>query len=125
MSEKNLLSIKRTNLAVKRTKLANQRTLLAYMRTGFSIAAIAGSFKKMYLVYFGIFMILLSAIQYYIILEEAENKEISSLKSSKQYLESQNEELNEKIKQLECEKKALCDEKDEEKRDAVPEPKGE
>ena len=36
----------KTDLAIQRTKLANQRTYLAYMRTGFGIAALAGSFKK-------------------------------------------------------------------------------
>jgi len=72
MSDKNLLSQQRTNLAIKRTKLANQRTLLAYMRTGFAIAAIAGTFKKMYLVYFGILMIVISGIQYYIVLRGVE-----------------------------------------------------
>jgi len=56
-----------TDLAKMRTGMANQRTYLAYMRTGFSIAAIAGSFKKMYLVNFGILMIVISSIQYYLI----------------------------------------------------------
>ena len=40
---------KTTELAIQRTKLANQRTYLAYMRTGFVIAAIAGTFKKFWI----------------------------------------------------------------------------
>ena len=55
------------DLAKIRTKLANQRTYLAYMRTGFAISALAGSFKKKYLVLFGIVMIILSTIQYYLL----------------------------------------------------------
>ena len=50
-------------LAVTRTKLANQRTYMSYLSAGFSIAAIAGSFKKLYLVAFGVLMILVSTIQ--------------------------------------------------------------
>jgi len=72
--DKNLLSQQRTNLAIKRTKLANQRTLLAYMRTGFAIAGLAGTFRKTYIAYFGISMILLSAFQYIVILQETEQK---------------------------------------------------
>ncbi len=57
--------ISSNQLAIKRTKLANQRTYLAYMRTGLSIAAIAGNFKKHYLLMFGLFMIFTSAYQYH------------------------------------------------------------
>jgi len=64
-----------TDLAKIRTKLASQRTYLAYMRTGFAIAAIAGSFKKLYLVLFGMVMIILSTIQYYLILKSINNDE--------------------------------------------------
>ena len=56
-----------TELAKIRTRLANQRTYLAYMRTGFVISAIAGTFKKLYIVSFGIMMIIISSIQYYLI----------------------------------------------------------
>lgn len=56
-----------TELAIERTKLANQRTYLSYMRTGFTIASIAGVFKKWWITFFGIFMILTSTFQYYII----------------------------------------------------------
>lgn len=35
-----------TELALQRTKFSNQRTYLSYMRTGFAIAIIAGTFKK-------------------------------------------------------------------------------
>ena len=58
------MSINSNLLAIKRTKLANQRTYLAYMRTGFSIASIAGSFKKMWIAAFGIIMIIGSLLQY-------------------------------------------------------------
>ena len=61
-----------TDLAKLRTKLASQRTYLAYMRTGFAIASIAGVFKKPYLVIFGLIMILLSSIQYYLLLKNIE-----------------------------------------------------
>ena len=63
-------------LAIKRTKLANQRTYLAYMRTGFSIASIAGSFKKYWIVLFALVMIVGSSIQYLIVnnhLEQIKN----------------------------------------------------
>ena len=51
-------------LAFYRTKLANQRTYLAYMRTGFGIAALAGTFKKYWIMLFGLFMIIMSSLQY-------------------------------------------------------------
>lgn len=63
------LELSKTN-----TKLASQRTLLAYMRTGFGIASIAGAFKKTYIVVFGLFMILLSSVQYYLLLQNIEEK---------------------------------------------------
>ena len=52
-------------LAITRTQLANQRTYLAYMRTGFTVAAVAGTFKKWYLGLFGLLMVLVSTLQYY------------------------------------------------------------
>mgnify|MGYP001316587734 CR=1 FL=1 len=54
-------------LAIKSTKLANQRTYLAYMRTGFAIATIAGVFKKIWVAVFGVIMIIVSLIQYFLI----------------------------------------------------------
>ncbi len=65
-------------LAIKRTKLANQRTYLAYMRTGFAIAAIAGSFKKMWIVIFGLFMIIISSFQYFVINHNLDSDEITN-----------------------------------------------
>lgn len=56
-----------TELAKKRTKLANQRTYLSYMHTGFTVAGVAGVFKKWWITFFGIFMIVTSTFQYYII----------------------------------------------------------
>ena len=60
-------------LAILRTKLANQRTYLAYVRTGAVIAGIAGTFKQMYIVYLGLFIIFASTVQYYLL-----NKNIST-----------------------------------------------
>ena len=59
-------------LSRTRTKLANQRTYLAYMRTGFAIAALAGVFKKMYILGFGVFMIVVSTSQYYHVLRDVD-----------------------------------------------------
>lgn len=61
------LSVTSTELAIKRTQLANERTLLAYMRTGFGIAALSGAFRKWWICIFGITMIILSYVQYYIV----------------------------------------------------------
>ena len=51
-------------LAIDRTKLANQRTYLAYMRTGLAISAISGIFKKMWVLVFGVIVIIVSSVQY-------------------------------------------------------------
>lgn len=56
-----------TELALQRTKFSNQRTYLSYMRTGFAIAIVAGTFKKFWVVLFGIAMILGSTLQYILI----------------------------------------------------------
>ena len=45
--------------------------------------------------------------------EEEENKELKELKNREKYLEGELKERNEKVKQLECEKKALCDAQEE------------
>ena len=55
------------DLAIERTKLANQRTDLAYMRTGFAITGVAELFKKWWIVFFGVFMLFASTLQYIII----------------------------------------------------------
>ena len=60
-------------LSIQRTRFANQRTYLAYMRSGFAIAAIAGSLKKMWIAGFGLIMIIGSFVQYYLI-----NKSLNS-----------------------------------------------
>lgn len=67
--------ISSNELAIKRTKLANERTYLAYMRTGFGIASLAGIFKKWWIFIFGIVMLVLSTVQYYIINNQLNNKE--------------------------------------------------
>ena len=72
-----------TILAEHRTKLANQRTFLAYMRTGFVIAALAGSFKKLWIMGFGIIMIIGSAFQYYIINENIYTKNLKNNNKSR------------------------------------------
>ena len=64
-----------TELALQRTKFSNQRTYLSYMRTGFAIALIAGTFKKFWIVFFGIAMILGSTLQYLLINHQLKNKE--------------------------------------------------
>ena len=61
--------VNNNQLAIQRTKFANQRTYLSYMRTGFGIASLAGIFKKRYILYFGIIMIVISAIQYKLIVD--------------------------------------------------------
>jgi uncharacterized membrane protein YidH (DUF202 family) len=62
-------------LAIIRTKLANQRTYLAYLRTGIGIASIAAAFKKLYIVFFGLFMVGLSAYQYIYINNNMNNQQ--------------------------------------------------
>ena len=66
-------------LAIQTTKLANQRTYLAYMRTGFVIAAIAGNFKKYWVMSFGLVMIVLSSMQYAFINDALRSKKIFDL----------------------------------------------
>ena len=68
-----------TELAKIRTRLANQRTYLAYMRTGFGISAIAGTFKKPYIVSFGIMMIIISSIQYYLINKSIKEDDLKNM----------------------------------------------
>ena len=72
-----------TILAKHRTKLANQRTFLAYMRTGFVIAALAGSFKKLWIMGFGILMIIGSTFQYYIINDDIDSRNLKDHNKSK------------------------------------------
>jgi|SaaInlStandDraft_4_1057021.scaffolds.fasta_scaffold17862_2 hypothetical protein len=54
-------------LSIFNTKLANQRTYMAYARTSLIIAAIAGTFKNMYVVAIAIFFMVVSTYQYYMI----------------------------------------------------------
>lgn len=58
------MKVSSNELAIQRTKFANQRTYLAYMRTGFGIAALAGTFKKFWIMTFGLIMIIMSSLQY-------------------------------------------------------------
>ena len=58
------MKVSSNELAIQRTKFANQRTYLAYMRTGFGIAALAGTFKKFWIMSFGLIMIIMSSLQY-------------------------------------------------------------
>ena len=64
-----------SKLAIQNTKLANLRTYLAYMRTGFAIASLAGLFKKNYIFFSGLFIILLSTYQYWYINKQLDNNE--------------------------------------------------
>lgn len=70
----NKLQDQRTQLSYLRTKLANNRTFLSYMRTGFVITGVAEIYKKRWFVFFGIFMLLISSIQYYIINDYLDKK---------------------------------------------------
>ena len=69
------MTVTSNQLAIQRTKLSNQRTYLAYMRTGFTIASIAGVFKKIWIVVFGIVMIIGSVIQYSLINSKLSSKQ--------------------------------------------------
>lgn len=60
--------------AIANTKMANQRTYLAYVRTGFVIAGVAGVFKKNWIAFFGIVMIIGSTFQYYLINNDLNEK---------------------------------------------------
>ena len=60
--------------AITNTKMANQRTYMAYVRTGFVIAGVAGVFKKIWIAFFGIIMILGSTYQYYLINKDLDDK---------------------------------------------------
>lgn len=59
-----------------KTKLANQRTYLAYMRTGIAISLFAKTYNKNYILFFGIFMVLISTIQYIIITNDLNQNNI-------------------------------------------------
>ena len=59
---------------IANTKMANQRTYLAYVRTGFVIAGVAGVFKKNWIAFFGIVMIIGSTFQYYLINHDLNEK---------------------------------------------------
>ena len=63
------------DLSIYSTKLANQRTYLAYVRTGFIIAGVAGLFKKKWIAFFGLVMMIGSTYQYYILNHDLNNKE--------------------------------------------------
>lgn len=68
------MSITNNDLAIQRTKFSNQRTYLAYMRTGFGIAALAGTFKKFWIMTFGLIMIIMSSLQYVMINDSLSGK---------------------------------------------------
>ena len=66
--------MKKQNYSILNTKLANQRTYLAFVRTGFVIAGVAGVFKKNWIAFFGIIMIIGSTVQYYLINRDLNEK---------------------------------------------------
>jgi len=68
------MSVTSNDLSILRTKFSNQRTYLAYMRTGFTIAGIAGSFKKYWIAVFGLTMIIGSSLQYYLVNKKLNQK---------------------------------------------------
>tara|TARA_A100001015_G_C14627736_1_gene570434 strand:+ start:303 stop:605 length:303 start_codon:yes stop_codon:yes gene_type:complete len=71
--------MKKQDFSIVNTKMANQRTYLAYVRTGFVIAGVAGIFKKYWIAFFGMVMIIGSTIQYYLINKDLnENKNITN-----------------------------------------------
>ena len=74
------MSLDMTNLAIQRTKLANLNTYLAYIRTGFGISSVAGSFKKRYIFFFGIMIILVSTYQYWYINNKLDKNEAVTTK---------------------------------------------
>ena len=65
-------------LAKERTRLSNQRTYLAYIRTGLAISAISSIFKKKWIFTFGILMIVISTLQYYLLLNSINNNKIKN-----------------------------------------------
>ena len=69
-----MVKINELDIAITNMKMANQRTYLAYVRTGFLIAGVAGLFKKKWIAFFGIIMILGSTIQYYLIDKDLNDK---------------------------------------------------
>ena len=71
-----MFGVSTNDLALERTKMANQRTYLAYVRTGFVIAALAGTFKKMWISIFGLIIVFGSTVQYYLIDKGLDKKEI-------------------------------------------------
>lgn len=60
-------------LQIYNTKLSNQRTYMAYIRTGFAISVLAKMYKKIYILYFGILIIISSTIQYKIVNNNIDN----------------------------------------------------
>ena len=64
------------DLAFQRTKLSNQRTYLSYIcELDLHKFIIAGTFKKLWIVLFGLIMILVSTIQYILLNNKFKNKE--------------------------------------------------
>lgn len=61
------LAFYRTQLAVYRTQLANENTYMDYIRTGLAIVAVAIPFRKYYIVFLGLILILISTLEYYYI----------------------------------------------------------
>jgi uncharacterized membrane protein YidH (DUF202 family) len=63
---------------IYRTKLANQRTYLAYLRTGFAIAVLAKVYDKIYILYFGIILLIASTIQYLMAINSIDNNNLDN-----------------------------------------------
>ena len=65
-----------TSLSNVRTRLSNQRTYLAYMRTGLAISGVAAATQNYVIMSYGILMLIISTVQYILIEQSLENKEL-------------------------------------------------
>ena len=61
------LAVYNTQLSVYRTQLSNENTYMVYIRTGLAIVALAIPFRKYYIIFLGLILILISTLEYYYI----------------------------------------------------------
>jgi uncharacterized membrane protein YidH (DUF202 family) len=67
------------SLSVHNSKLANQRTYLSYFRTGLAIAALSGKTENYIVALYGVLMVILSTIQYYVSIRSLDRNEVPSM----------------------------------------------